>query len=143
MVNIQGKITNVNNALIEMFEYSQEELIGNEIELLIPINLSKVHKTHRKEYINKPKKRSMGIGLNLTGEKKSGLKFPVEISLNHLKVNNQTHVMALISDITIRKQIESEQKYVEDTLKLMHDITSNQYLDSNEKINWSINRINN
>ncbi|HJM16018.1 MAG TPA: GAF domain-containing sensor histidine kinase, partial [Flavobacteriales bacterium] len=71
---------------------------------------------------------------DLTGEKKSGLKFPVEISLNHLKVNNQTHVMALISDISKRKQIESEQKYAEDTLKLMHDITSNQYLDSNEKI---------
>jgi PAS domain S-box-containing protein len=134
LVNTQGEITNVNNVLLEMFEYSIEELIGNEIELLIPINLKKIHTSHREKYMKTPKKRSMGIGLDLTGKKKSGEKFPIEISLNHLKANGKTHVMALISDISKRKKIEREQKSAEETLRLMHIVTSNQNLDTNNKI---------
>ena len=117
-----------------MFEYNYNELIGKKIELLLPVNLNEIHKKHRRNYYKKPSKRSIGSGLDLIGIKKSGKEFPIEISLNHLKVNNEMLIMALINDITKRKEIENEQKLAEESLRSMHIITSSQNLNSDEKI---------
>lgn len=105
----EGKIVMVNNFLLKQFGYDdQSELIGKTVETLIPSRYGHAHTKHRDSYVKKPEQRSMGIGLDLYAAKKNGDEFPVEISLGHYKSTIGVYVIAFISDITKRKEIEKD-----------------------------------
>ncbi|MGI8893415.1 MAG: PAS domain-containing sensor histidine kinase [Bacteroidia bacterium] len=108
LVDKTGTILLVNPRLLELFEFTENELIGSEIEKLIPADYHHRHRQHRMDYVATPKKRSMGHGMNLWGLKKSGKEFPVEVSLNYLNSDGEILVMALVTDITNRKEYEDE-----------------------------------
>ena len=107
VINKEGKINLVNNFLILLFGYSNvSEIIGKKIEVLIPERFHKHHVADRQRYIKKPERRPMGMGRDLFGRKKNGEEFPVEISLSSYKSEAEVFVIAFISDITRRKEIE-------------------------------------
>ena len=56
--------------------------------------LKKLHVTHRDGYSKAPKKMQMGEGRDLFGLKKNGDKLPLEISLNHMTIEDDFFVMA-------------------------------------------------
>jgi PAS domain S-box-containing protein len=108
VVDKKGIIQINNPRLEELFGYQSNELIGKPIEILIPKAFHHQHVAQRDGFIKTPQKRPMGIGLSLKAARKDGSEFPVEVSLNHLEVEDETMVMALITDITNRKKIEDE-----------------------------------
>jgi two-component system sensor kinase FixL len=65
------------------------------------------HQSHRDGYVNVPQTRMMGAGMELSALKKSGEEFPVEISLGHYTIDEETYTIAFILDITQRREIES------------------------------------
>lgn len=103
-----GIITTVNPAMEKMFGYKTDELVGQRIEILIPDELKEKHVHHRKKIKDEARSRSMGAGLDLQGRKKDGTKVYVEISLNPFEIDEARFVMAIVSDITIRKEAEME-----------------------------------
>ncbi len=117
VTNQKGEIILVNPRLEQLFGYNKEELLGKTIEILLPKKLRTSHVTQRDGYIHKPKQRSMGQGIDLKGCKKNGEEFPVEISLNYFKRDNETFVMGLITDITERKKLETELKTLNQNLE--------------------------
>ncbi len=98
----KGQITLVNRRCCELFGYTEEELLGQKVELLIPASARKTHVAHRDGYNAAPKKRQMGSDMNLTGLKKDGSTFHVEISLNHSKIKDDPIAIAVITDISER-----------------------------------------
>ncbi len=117
VINQSGKIIMANSRLREMFGYDPGELVGEKIEVLIPQSHRSKHLSHRKAYHAKPVKRSMGQGMDLWGEKKDGQQFPVEISLNYFGEGAEQLVMALVTDITERKQSEAKLKQLNEGLE--------------------------
>lgn len=134
LVDQQGIISLVNNSLLEMFGYQTEEIIGQPIEILIPKTYRSQHVSHRNSYNESPKKRQMGRGMELTALRKNGEEFSVEISLNHIKTDEGHLVMGLVTDISIRRNIERENKNIRDSLRSLHTIISNQSLSFEDKI---------
>jgi PAS domain S-box-containing protein len=108
VVDGKGRILLHNPRLSEMFGYATEELNGATIELLIPDAAKGRHKQHREAYKQKPVQRSMGRGMDLAGKRKDGSVFPVEVSLNHLVLDGEPYVMGLVTDITMRRQVEED-----------------------------------
>ncbi len=108
VVNQQGKICLVNPRINELFFYSNEELLNQTIEILIPSESRGQHVHHREKYVHHPRKRSMGGDLDLKGQRKDGSTFPIEVSLNYFSKENETFVMAMITDISIRKLAEQK-----------------------------------
>ena len=108
VANKEGSIIMVNPRACEMFGYTKNELIGKEIDLLVPDSLRKKHEKHREGYHKKPKQRSMGAGMDLQGRKKDGTTFPIEISLNYFQNEEEMLVMALLTDITERKKADQQ-----------------------------------
>ena len=104
--NNKGIIVNINPATEELFGYSKEELIDQPIDILIPKNVRPHHSSYREKYYQEPSKRKMGAGRDLFGQKKNGSIVPLEISLNHIDSGDNLLVLALITDITKRKNIE-------------------------------------
>lgn len=106
LFNERAEIEMANPRAEEMFGYTEKELLGEKVEKLVPESARGGHVGHRNKYLKSPSPRPMGQGLDLNGQRKDGSSFPIEISLNYLKHQEQTMVVAFITDITIRKQNE-------------------------------------
>jgi PAS domain S-box-containing protein len=108
LINSGGRITLMNTAAERMFGYTDNELLGQPLEILLPERVRGVHVEHRAGYFAGPRVRPMGTGLDLAGRRKDGTEFPVEISLSYVQLSEGTTAMALITDITERKRVEAE-----------------------------------
>jgi PAS domain S-box-containing protein len=105
-VNPDGRIMLLNEAAERMFGYSRGELLGSNVENLVPAAMRGGHAQHRASYASHPKTRPMGTGLELQGQRKDGSLFPVEISLSPNWIEGSLHVIASVRDITERKHVE-------------------------------------
>lgn len=107
LTNGAGKIIMANPATERMFGYSQEELKGKPIEILIPDRYKMHHHELRGEFYHQPSNRIMGHGRDLQAKRKDGTDMAVEISLSQYKRDDELFVIAFIVDITRRKEIEN------------------------------------
>lgn len=119
IVDATGVIRVANSQVEFMFKYEKGELIGRKIEDLIPQRLRNRHHEHRDSYMDAPRKRSMGKGVDLSAVRKDGVEFPVEVSLNHFKQGDRLMVMALVTDITDRKLAEEKLQQMNSSLERM------------------------
>lgn len=108
LVNDKGIITLCNSDSEKMFGYSKNELLGKTVDSLVPVRYQHEHPAHRAGFTAQPKKRQMGAGRDLTGLRKDGTEFPVEIGLNPIHITEGHFVLALIVDITERKTVEEK-----------------------------------
>ncbi|MEO5790212.1 MAG: PAS domain S-box protein [Gelidibacter sp.] len=106
VVDKDQKIVSTNASADTMFGYETNELIGQSLNVLIPNNYHPKHSDHFTSFFNHTEKRKMGRGRYLYGLNKNNKEFPVEVGLNPFKLYGETYVMALVTDITFRKDIE-------------------------------------
>jgi len=106
MVDGGGQIVLCNPAAEKMLGYSQGELVGQSIELLVPEALRGGHVAHRASYFTNPQIRPMGLGLDLQARRKDGHTFDAEISLSYIQSDQGTLAVAFLSDISKRKADE-------------------------------------
>lgn len=102
VANKNGEIVLANPRANELFGYASNELLGLKVEQLVPKEVRERHTDHRANYQKKPHKRQMGGNMNLSGLRKDGSFFDVEISLNHFENNDQQYVVAVITDVSER-----------------------------------------
>lgn len=111
MVNRNGDIQMMNRQMESLFGYTPGELLGQPVEALIPAGLKERHTQHRNQFVQEPRARFMGAGIELKAVKKNGETFPVEISLSPILTETDgLLVSASIRDITERKKSEEEIK---------------------------------
>lgn len=107
LVDREGVIRTVNPRAAEMFDYEPGELAGRPVEVLVPEGLREEHRAHRRDYVEDPERRPMGIGMELEALRRGGETFPVEISLSPVETEAGFRVMAAVRDLTERKKLRS------------------------------------
>lgn len=105
VVDHGGLIVQANAAALALFGYAAEELIGQQVDLLVPRRFG-VHAAHRDRYVAAPRTREMGGGLSLFGQRKDGREFPVDVMLSPLA--HASRVLCVIRDISERQRIHDE-----------------------------------
>jgi PAS domain S-box-containing protein len=108
VVDRRGKIVTINTLTERMFGYGRDELVGQAVEVLVPERYRGAHVDDRSTYFEEPRTRPMGAGRELSGRRKDGREFAVEISLSPLQVQDGPLVISIIRDVTERMKVEAK-----------------------------------
>src|ERR1700757_1563119 len=108
LVDHQGHILLVNAHAEKLFGWPRNELIGKDIEVLVPERFVHAHPGDRANFFAAPEARAMGAGRELFARRKDGSEFPVEIGLNPIQTPRGLVVLANVVDISARLAAEEE-----------------------------------
>jgi PAS domain S-box-containing protein len=102
MVNEEGTIVLVNEALAKIFGYDRQELLGRSVDLLVPERFRPSHPDHRRAFFANPTIRRMGDNRVLMGLRKDGTEFRIQISLAPLASVEGLYTAASVVHIIAR-----------------------------------------
>ena len=101
----EGRVVDFNPAAERTFGYRHDEVIGREMaELIIPPSLRERHREGLKRYLVTGEGPVLGSRLELTGMRRDGTEFPVELSVTRLPGQPMPMFAGQIRDITARER---------------------------------------
>jgi len=115
-VNKEAKIVRINAQLGSLFGYTEEELIGSDLDTLIPERYRIRHRGNVSKYFEQPRVRPMGMDLMIYGLRKDGSEFPADISLSPLETEDGRLAVGAVRDITERKKAEEDKQRLQEQL---------------------------
>ncbi len=122
--NERGLIVRINPAAARIFGYGELELVGKQVECLVPEAVADKHKDLREGYSVHPSAKSFGSRAELRGRKKDGSEIPVEVSLNPTLIGGEKFVVAFIVDVSLRHQAEMKlRRHSEELEQEVHNRT--------------------
>jgi PAS domain S-box-containing protein len=107
LVGDDGIILDLNAEAERVFGYTRQEIIGQDIDILVPRRFRDRHRSERSEYSRHPSVRPMGIGMELRARHKDGSELPVEIGLSPVHTPTGHFVIAAIHDVTDRIRLRA------------------------------------
>ncbi|WP_345871013.1 CHASE domain-containing protein [Shewanella algae] len=110
IIDQQNKIVMVNAEAERVFGYQRTELEGFAIDILLPKEICSIHLEHVKAYLLKAQNRRFSSDKNIFALHANGSKFPVEISLSAVQLENEVYVSATVHNITERLAAETRLK---------------------------------
>ena len=106
----EGRIVVVNEQTWRLFGYEREELLGRSVDELIPERFRDRHLEHRAAYAAAPQTRPMGFGRQLTGRRRDGFEFAVDITLATITSDEGPLVLVFVRDVTERERRERAER---------------------------------
>jgi PAS domain S-box-containing protein len=100
VVDRAGSIVLANPRACELFGYPEQELNGMNVDRLVPEQARPAHAAHRDRYAREARLRPMGAGLLLSGRRRDGSEFPLEIALNPVPAEGGDVYVAAIRDMS-------------------------------------------
>lgn len=104
-INENHRIILFNNAAQRIFGYSREEVLGADLNLLIPPKYGD-HQRHVRRFLERRESEIVGKTISLTGLRKNGEEFPIDLSLSFLEMEDGVTFTAIIRDVTEHRQLE-------------------------------------
>jgi len=96
-----------NNAAQTIFGYSREAVLGKDLNLLIPPKYGD-HRQYVRRFLERRESDIVGETISLTGVRKNGEEFPIELSLSFLEMSGGITFTAIIRDMTVPQQLEKK-----------------------------------
>ncbi len=118
IIDDQGTVENLNPAAARAFGYGPGEVIGRNVEILMPEPYRGERDTYLAGSLQIDQVKAMGIAREMTGVRKDGSSFPVEVAVSEMDVAGRRMFTAVVRDITGRKLAEERQKTL--TSELQH-----------------------
>ena len=113
-IDDEQRITIFNDGAERIFGYPKAEVLGSSLDSLIPERFRTAHRQHVDRFASADVvARRMGERLTtIVGLRKSGEEFPAEASISKLQVGERTLLTVALRDITERKRVETEQRFL-------------------------------
>jgi two-component system sensor kinase FixL len=107
-IDRRGTIDGINQAAERMFGYAATELLGRNVAMLMPRPFAAEHDSYLARYLQSGQARIIGIGREVSGKRKDGSTFPIDLSVGEGTANGERFFVAIIRDITDRKEIQAK-----------------------------------
>ncbi|MBD1430759.1 PAS domain-containing sensor histidine kinase [Sphingobacterium litopenaei] len=115
-IDSKGHVESINPAALQLFGYSAEEVIGNNISMLMPEPDKSRHDSYIANYKNTGHRKIIGIGREVLGLKKDGTTFPFRLAVSEVFYKDKSIFTGFIHDLT--KEKAAEDRLLQHTLEL-------------------------
>jgi PAS domain S-box-containing protein len=122
LVDQAGNIVRANEQAATLFGYSGQEFGQLPLEALLPAHLRAAHQRHREHYLAAPRPRAMGAGLQLSGRRKDGSAFPVDISLRPVLLGEEMLTIGAVRDVSEQRRAERARAQQAEQLRLQAEL---------------------
>jgi PAS domain S-box-containing protein len=125
-IDNRGIIETLNPAALKLFGYTEEDIKGKNISVLMPEPDKSAHNGYLERHQRTGEKRIIGIGREVLGLKKDGSTFPFRLAVNEVEYEDRKIYTGFIHDLSKEKAAEEElRKYTEELEEKIQDRTQN------------------
>lgn len=107
-IDENGTITLFNQAASEMFGYRVDEVVGRNVNILMPQPYRDEHDSYLNHYKSTGKKKIIGVGREMTGQKKDGSTFPLYLAVSEFEIEGKRKFTGIVRDISEQRRLEQE-----------------------------------
>lgn len=112
MIDDSGMIQGFNPAAEQIFGYSQQEVLGTNVKILMPEPHRSQHDAYIGRYLQSSQSLILGVrGREATAIRKNGELFPLEMSVSEMMLGGMRYFIGIVRDITERKLVEQKLAY--------------------------------
>jgi diguanylate cyclase (GGDEF)-like protein/PAS domain S-box-containing protein len=122
IVTTDGMIEDVNIASVDLFGYDKSELIGMDVEQLMPERFRNRHMQFRKSSFDSPRRRPMRQALELLALTKDGDELDVEIGISYTLRDGTMYAVTILRDVRIRKEADKTLRRSQDVMQKAQQI---------------------
>jgi diguanylate cyclase (GGDEF)-like protein/PAS domain S-box-containing protein len=108
ITNDKGTVELFNPAAEKIFGYKSGEVLGESVNLLIPGPYRKEESEYLPHYLDSEERGVVGARREVSGQRKDGTKFPIELAVSEVRLNHGKLFTGVIRDITDRKEMEEQ-----------------------------------
>jgi PAS domain S-box-containing protein len=108
MIDASGIVQTFNPACERLFGYSAGEMIGQNVKVLMPSPYRDEHDRYLENYHRTGERKIIGIGREVTGRRKDGTIFPMNLSVGEAQQEGESIFVGIIHDLTDRKHTEAQ-----------------------------------
>lgn len=117
-IDERGIIERFNPAAERMFGYSEAEVTGKNVSILMPSPYHEAHDAYLAHYLQTGEKKIIGIGREVVGLRKNGTTFPMDLAVGETRLGEHRMFTGTVRDISERKQTEEQRD------RLLHELES-------------------
>lgn len=107
-IDDRGRIQRVNPATCHLFGYEVDELIGQNVNMLMPQSYKQDHDQYLQNYLTTGVKKIIGTGREVVALRRDGSTFPIELSISEMNLNGERLFVGVMRDVTERKRLEDK-----------------------------------
>lgn len=105
-IDASGSIDSVNPATERIFGYPAGELIGQNVRILMPEPFHSEHDSYLSNYLSTGRRKIIGIGREVTGKRKDGTTFPIDLAVSEFVAGGKRYFAGIITNLSDRKRVE-------------------------------------
>jgi two-component system sensor kinase FixL len=124
VIDVRGSMQSFSTAASRLFGYSPDEVIGSNVNMLMPSPYKEQHDGYLGRYLQTGERRIIGIGRVVVGERKDGSTFPMELSVGEMKSGEDRFFTGFIRDLSERQKTESRLQELQSELVHISRLTA-------------------
>jgi two-component system CheB/CheR fusion protein len=136
MIDEVGTVLEVNPAAERLFGYAAHELIGANVRMLMPAPLSASHDGFLRRYRETGERRLIGVGRELTGQRKDGSTFDLDLTVSEVYLEGDRIFIGMLRDISERKRAQEALRESEARFRGLTEMSSDWYWEQDEQFRF-------
>jgi PAS domain S-box-containing protein len=137
IINDRGIIIILNKSAADLFAYTKEELLGQNISILTPEPHRSNHDSYIDNHLRTGINKIIGIGREVEGVRKDGLKFPIRLAISKFILHDKIYFTGVIHDLSAQKEVENKLWYLNKNLETLVDSRTGQLQESIQQLSAS------
>jgi PAS domain S-box-containing protein len=108
VIDAHGRVETFNPAAERLFGYSAEEVLGRNVDMLMPSPYREEHDSYLARYLATGRAKIIGIGREVPGLRKDGTTFPLHLSVGQITMHDERKFTGILHDLSGRVEIEGQ-----------------------------------
>jgi len=110
VIDAHGRIETFNPAAEVMFGYTADEVLGRNVDMLMPSPYREEHDTYLSRYLATGRAKVIGIGREVQGRRKDGTTFPLHLSVGQITIGGERRFTGILHDLSSRVALEGQMR---------------------------------